>query len=77
MVLIELAQTCFIVIMSSKLTKQARAAASRLTAHTTQLLHHTASDSFLIQSYLSTVLLFAGTYTLLFRVRAAGRAALL
>ena len=34
----------------------------------TQLLHHTASDSFLIQSYLSTVLLFAGTYTLLFRV---------
>ena len=33
-----------------------------------QLLHHTASDSFLIQSYLSTVLLFAGIYTLLYRV---------
>eukprot|EP00730_Choanoeca_flexa_P002716 TRINITY_DN11145_c0_g1_i4.p1 TRINITY_DN11145_c0_g1~~TRINITY_DN11145_c0_g1_i4.p1 ORF type:complete len:367 (+),score=73.01 TRINITY_DN11145_c0_g1_i4:31-1131(+) len=33
-----------------------------------QVLHHTASNSFLIQSYLSTVLLYAGVYTLLHRL---------
>lgn len=54
MVLIQLAQLVFVVVMSIKLTKQ--------------LLHQTASDGFLVQSYLSTVLLFAGMYTLLYRV---------
>eukprot|EP00043_Microstomoeca_roanoka_P005479 m.55993 g.55993 ORF g.55993 m.55993 type:complete len:434 (+) comp12982_c0_seq1:256-1557(+) len=33
-----------------------------------QILHKTASNSFLIQSYLSTILLYAGVYTLLFRI---------
>ena len=32
-----------------------------------QVLHHTASGTFLAQCYLSTVLLFAGIYTLEFR----------
>jgi hypothetical protein len=32
------------------------------------MLHQTATDSFLVQSYLSTVLLFAGIYTLMYRV---------
>ena len=32
------------------------------------MMHQTATDSFLVQSYLSTVLLFAGIYTLLYRV---------
>ncbi|EGD76253.1 hypothetical protein PTSG_00955 [Salpingoeca rosetta] len=33
-----------------------------------QILHHTASNSFLVQSYLSTIVLYAGVYTLLFRI---------
>eukprot|EP00037_Helgoeca_nana_P012311 m.111600 g.111600 ORF g.111600 m.111600 type:complete len:254 (+) comp21373_c0_seq7:392-1153(+) len=32
-----------------------------------QLLHHTATSSFLFQSYLSTIVLYAGIYTLLHR----------
>jgi hypothetical protein len=32
------------------------------------MLHNTATDSFLVQSYLSTVLLFGGIYTLLYRI---------
>eukprot|EP00050_Salpingoeca_kvevrii_P019478 m.86446 g.86446 ORF g.86446 m.86446 type:complete len:288 (+) comp8432_c0_seq5:929-1792(+) len=35
---------------------------------TKQLLHHTASDGFLLQSYVSTILLYAGIYTLLHRL---------
>eukprot|EP00039_Didymoeca_costata_P009972 m.133107 g.133107 ORF g.133107 m.133107 type:complete len:340 (-) comp14663_c0_seq4:1046-2065(-) len=37
-----------------------------------QLVHHTASASFLVQSYLSTLLLFAGIYTLIHRVDQTG-----
>ena len=33
-----------------------------------QIMHHTASSRFLIQSYMSTLLLFAGLYTLIFRL---------
>ncbi|KNC48487.1 uncharacterized protein AMSG_04935 [Thecamonas trahens ATCC 50062] len=36
---------------------------------TKQLLHGSATGVFLMQSYLSTVLLFAGVYTLLYRIR--------
>lgn len=32
------------------------------------MLHRTASNTFLIQSYLSTILLYAGIYTLLNRL---------
>lgn len=32
------------------------------------MLHHTASSAFIIQSYLSTVFLYAGVYTLLNRL---------
>ncbi|XP_062505347.1 uncharacterized protein LOC134182042 [Corticium candelabrum] len=35
---------------------------------TKQVMHHTASASFLFQSYASTLLLFAGMYTLLYRI---------
>ena len=34
-----------------------------------QLLHHTATSSFLFQSYLSTIVLYAGIYTLLHRYK--------
>jgi hypothetical protein len=33
------------------------------------MLHNTASSSFLVQSYLSTILLFTGVYLLLFRLQ--------
>eukprot|EP00118_Oscarella_pearsei_P013761 m.113297 g.113297 ORF g.113297 m.113297 type:complete len:310 (+) comp37458_c1_seq6:47-976(+) len=33
-----------------------------------QIIHHTASSLFLMQSYVSTLLLFAGFYTLIFRL---------
>ncbi|EDQ86846.1 uncharacterized protein MONBRDRAFT_27870 [Monosiga brevicollis MX1] len=33
-----------------------------------QIMHNTASDSFIVQSYLSTVLLYAGVYTLIHRL---------
>ena len=34
-----------------------------------QLVHQTASGNFLVQSYLSTVLAYAGIYALLYRIR--------
>jgi Kef-type K+ transport system membrane component KefB len=43
-----------VIITSVKLTKQ--------------MLHHTASSSFLFQSYASTLVLFAGLYTVLYRI---------
>eukprot|EP01147_Barroeca_monosierra_P010429 gene10429-2560_t len=54
MVVFQTIQMIVIVIASVKLAKQ--------------ILHQTASNSFLIQSYLSTVILYAGVYTLLYRV---------
>lgn len=36
-----------------------------------QLLHHTAPTGFLLQSYLSTIILFAGVYTLIHRANAS------
>eukprot|EP00048_Salpingoeca_helianthica_P022440 m.18281 g.18281 ORF g.18281 m.18281 type:complete len:271 (-) comp7325_c1_seq1:39-851(-) len=38
---------------------------------TKQMLHHTASSSFLIQSYLSTILMYSAFYTVIFRLDAA------
>jgi hypothetical protein len=37
---------------------------------TRQMLHHTASSSFLIQSYLSTILMYSAFYTVIFRLDA-------
>eukprot|EP00045_Choanoeca_perplexa_P009591 m.92745 g.92745 ORF g.92745 m.92745 type:complete len:389 (-) comp14961_c0_seq2:335-1501(-) len=54
MVFFQSVHLIIIVVASAKLTKQ--------------IMHHTASNSFLIQSYLSTVLLYAGVYTLLHRL---------
>ena len=54
MILIQLITLCLVVASSVKLTKQ--------------IVHHTASNSFLVQSYLSTILLYAGIYTLLNRL---------
>ena len=56
----QVAQLLFNVIMSVKLTKQARASSTSHSVTGVQMLHHTATDSFLVQSYLSTILLFAG-----------------
>eukprot|EP00052_Salpingoeca_macrocollata_P014396 m.113157 g.113157 ORF g.113157 m.113157 type:complete len:298 (+) comp19304_c0_seq3:55-948(+) len=53
MVVFQMIHMVVVVIASVKLAKQ--------------VLHRTATSSFLVQSYLSTVLLFAGVYTLLFR----------
>eukprot|EP00039_Didymoeca_costata_P012492 m.180296 g.180296 ORF g.180296 m.180296 type:complete len:277 (+) comp15496_c0_seq2:427-1257(+) len=53
MAVFQLVQMLLIVAASVKLAKQ--------------LVHHTASSSFLAQSYMSTILLFAGIYTLLHR----------
>lgn len=49
-------QFLFIVIVSLKLRKQ--------------LSHHTATNWFLIQTYLSTILVFAGIYTVIERCSA-------
>lgn len=57
-ILLQLAQLVLIVMTSVKLTKQ--------------MLHHTASSSFIVQSYLSTILLYSGIYTLLLRLDATG-----
>jgi hypothetical protein len=56
--LIELAHLIVVVLVSFKLAKQ--------------VLHRTASGIFLAQCYLSTLLLFAGIYTLLFRFSPTG-----
>lgn len=52
--LIQLVQLVFVLVTSVKLVKQLR--------------HRTASGWFLIQSYLSVVILYAGSYTLIYQI---------
>lgn len=54
--LIQFVQMIFIIMTSIKLVKQ--------------LTHRTASGWFLIQSYLSVIILFAGIYTLIYQIKA-------
>ena len=53
MVFMQVVQLVFIIIISVKLSKQ--------------VLHHTVTNWFLVQTYLATILLFAGVYTVIER----------
>lgn len=53
MILMQVVQLVFIIIISVKLSKQ--------------VLHHTVTNWFLVQTYLATILLFAGVYTVIER----------
>lgn len=57
-IILQFTQIILIVMTSVKLTKQ--------------MLHHTATSNFLFQSYMSTILLFAAVYTLLYRLDISG-----
>ena len=63
MVLMQIVQLVFIVIISVKLSKQ--------------VLHHTVTNWFLVQTYLATILLFTGLYTVIERAAAGSFAGLL
>lgn len=53
-IILQLIHIVLVVAISVKLTKQ--------------MLHHTASSNFLVQSYCSTILLYSAVYTLLYRL---------